>query len=82
MPGSFLLWLSWVVTLAAFLVNHVALLVSVLRARELSLTWRLLALIPVVTPVAGWRAKKTRRVVAWTLLAALYLVLRVLERFV
>ncbi len=40
---------------------------------------RLLALVPIVLPIAGWRAGKKRRVIVWTLLVVLYVTLRGLE---
>jgi hypothetical protein len=63
---------------ALFLLVHLALLARTVRAKKLPRAWRLLALIPPATPIAGWRAGARVLAVAWGVVAATYGVLRLL----
>ena len=76
MPASAVLWLSCVVALAAWLVAHLALLMAVMGDGSLSRPWRIASLVPVVLPVAAWRAGKLPGVVTWSVLLLLYVGLR------
>lgn len=76
MPASAVLWLSCVVTFAAWLVAHLALLVAVAGDAALSRGWRIASLVPPVLPVAAWRARRRPGAVAWTILLLIYLGLR------
>jgi hypothetical protein len=65
---------------AGLIVLHLALLLRALTARQLPGWLRALALVPVVTPVAGWRAGARGLCVAWGALGLLYCTLRVIAR--
>jgi hypothetical protein len=65
---------------AALFVLHAALLLRALTARQLSPWLRALALVPVVTPVAGWRAGARGLCVAWGTCGLLYAALRLFAR--
>jgi len=65
---------------AALVVLHAALLLRALTARQLPPWLRALALVPVVTPVAGWRAGARGLCVAWGTCGLLYAALRVIAR--
>ena len=65
---------------AALVVLHAALLLRALTARQLPAWLRALALVPVVTPVAGWRAGARGLCVAWGTCGLLYAALRVFAR--
>jgi hypothetical protein len=72
--------LAIIVAGAAVLVVHAALLLRVLTRKKLGPWWRALALVPVVTPVAGWRAGERRLCGLWAGCAVLYGVLRLVAR--
>jgi hypothetical protein len=57
-------------------VVHVALLLRVVAAKRLGPWWRALAIVPLVTPLAGWRAGERRLCGLWAGCAMLYGVLR------
>ena len=76
MPASAVLWLAYVLTFAAWLVAHLALLVAVAADATLSRGWRIASLVPAVLPVAAWRAKKRAGVVAWGAFLVVYVILR------
>lgn len=69
-------WAALVLVGASWLVLHLALLIRAARAAGVSIAWRLLAWLPPVTPIAGWRAGARVRAVLWVTSLALYLVLR------
>ena len=69
-----------IVTGAAMIVLHAALLLRVVAARQLSPWLRALALVPVVTPVAGWLAGSRGLCLAWGTCGLLYGALRVIAR--
>ena len=75
-PFGAVLLVSAVLVLAALLVVHVALVGRVLTSAKTSKRERLASLVPLLTPVIAWRVAR-RAVVAWGVLLALYLVLRV-----
>lgn len=64
-----------VLLFAAFLVAHVALLVTIVRS-EVRRHWKWLALVPPLTPVAGWLAKKRAATLTWVVLLVGYGALR------
>ena len=65
-----------IVLFAALLVSHAALLLAVFRSEE-STGLKALSLFPLATPVLAWRAKATKRVIAWAVLLVAYVVVRV-----
>ena len=67
-----------IVSGAALLVLHLALLLRAVRARQLPGWARALALVPVVTPVIGWQAGARGLCVAWGTCGLLYAALRVI----
>lgn len=66
-----------VLLFAAFLVAHVALLATIVRS-EVARHWKWLALIPPLTPVAGWLAKKRAATLTWIVLLVGYGALRLI----
>lgn len=74
--GAQLLVLA-VLVLAAWLITHVALLVRVLGVTAITTRQRWFALIPLVTPVLGWRFGKRGHVLLWGLWTTAYVALRV-----
>jgi hypothetical protein len=72
------LLIAWIVTGAAWLFVHVVALYLVLRADGLERGWKAASLVPLVTPIAAWKAKKQAAAVAWVVCGAVYLVLRAL----
>jgi hypothetical protein len=77
-PASLVTFVAAVVLGAVALVVHVAVWLAVMRAPELSRAWRLGALLPPITPIAAWRAGKRKAAVAWCVLVAAYVVVRVI----
>jgi hypothetical protein len=75
-PAAWML-LAWVLSGAAFLVLHLVALWRALRARELAVPWRLLALVPPATPVVAWMGRERTVAVLWGLALAIYVVLRI-----
>ena len=73
--------LGWLVTavvvFAALLFAHALLLRGVFKS-ELSPAWKWGSLIPVLTPVAAWKAKRHVRVMFWSALLFGYIVIRLL----
>lgn len=61
---------------AAWLWLHVLLLVRVLGTKSVGLPIKLAALLPIVTPFAGFRAGKLFLTGLWFVFAAAYLMLR------
>lgn len=71
-------WLIAAVTLfAALLFAHV-LLLRVIFKSKLSRAWKWGSLLPMVTPIAAWKAKGQRRVMLWSALLFAYIVIRLL----
>ncbi len=64
-----------VLLFATFLVTHAALFVMIVRS-EVARHWKWLALIPPLTPVAGWLAKKRAATLTWVVLLVGYGALR------
>lgn len=60
---------------AAFLVTHVALLWIVARS-DVAPRWKWLALVPVLTPVSAWIAKKRAAAITWGVLLVAYGIVR------
>jgi hypothetical protein len=60
---------------AAFLVTHVALLWIVARS-DAAPRWKWLALVPVMTPVSAWIAKKRGAAITWGVLLLAYAIVR------
>jgi hypothetical protein len=60
---------------AVWLVVHCALVFRTLRATQLSLPVRALSLLPLATPVIGWRAGAYVQCVLWAVFAVAYGVL-------
>lgn len=60
---------------AAFLVTHVALLWIVARS-DVAPRWKWLALVPVLTPVSAWIAKKRGAAITWGVLLGAYAIVR------
>ena len=77
MPASLVAFVAAVVLGAVALVAHVAVWLTVLRAPEVSRAWRVLALLPPITPIAAWRAGRRKAAVAWCVAVAAYVVARV-----
>lgn len=75
MTEALALLAAMVLLFAAFLVAHVALVFVVVRS-EVERRWKWLALVPLLTPVAGWIAKKRAATLTWAFLLASYGVLR------
>jgi hypothetical protein len=69
-----------IVSGAVLVVLHVALLLRALRARQLAGWMRAIALVPLATPVVGWRAGARKLCVAWGACGLLYGALRMLAR--
>ena len=69
-------FLALVATSTAWAVLHLSLGVSASRHRALPAVLRALALLPPVTPVAGFMAGARVRAVLWVLIGGAYLVLR------
>lgn len=61
---------------ALWLFVHARLLARCLRARELSPGLRLLALLPIATPILGWRAGSRLLCALWLACCLLYAWLR------
>ena len=76
MSGDLALLLAIVLVGAAVLVAHLAILLRALRS-SLPGKWKLLALIPVVTPVASWRGGARVGPILWGVLLVAYVVLRI-----
>ncbi|MEM9070209.1 MAG: hypothetical protein AAGE52_17010 [Myxococcota bacterium] len=72
-----LLWLIAAIVLgAAVLVAHVALLWGTVTS-NVDRHWKWLALVPLLTPVAGWRAELRKTVVVWGIVVTAYVVVRI-----
>ena len=71
-------WLlgAWIAVAAVWAVLHVMLLIRTARAPRLAVWMRVLAWLPPLTPVVGWRAGARGVAALWTLSGAGYLVLR------
>ncbi len=71
--------LGWLITAtavgAAVLVAHLALFVAVVRS-DLATGWKWASLVPLVTPVAAWKADKKFALMAWTVCVLAYIVIR------
>lgn len=67
-----------VITAAAWALVHLSLWLRVRRTPTLGWALRALAVLPPVTPFAGFRARVFVRSVLWCVFAATYLVLRTL----
>jgi hypothetical protein len=73
------LLLLLIAAFAAWLLVHLALLVRVARAQQLSRGLRAAALLPPVAPVVGWLAGARMLASIWALLGAAYLALRAIS---
>jgi hypothetical protein len=69
-----------IITGAVLLVLHAALLLRVIASRRLSPWLRVFALLPVVTPVAGWWIGARGLCLAWGACGVLYTALRLISR--
>lgn len=80
MTGRVWLLLAWIVVGAAVLFAHVVVLAQVwLHARKLSWRWKLAALVPLVAPVAAWIDGRRAAPLAWVVLVATYIALRLVD---
>ncbi|QQR91604.1 MAG: hypothetical protein IPJ88_07750 [Myxococcales bacterium] len=61
---------------AAWLATHFALVFMTVLGTKINLIWRLLALVPPLTPIAAWVKGSRVFPVLWFLLGLSYLVLR------
>ncbi len=77
-PPSLHALLAAVLLGAAALVVHLAVWRRVARASSTTRAWRLLALLPPLTPIAAWRAGLRGAALAWVVAVALYLAVRCL----
>ena len=77
--GEAWLLLSWTLIGAAWLVVHVVTVWLSLRAADLRLRLRLVALLPPAAPVVAWVAGRRVAPVLWGGLLLAYAVLRMLE---
>jgi hypothetical protein len=73
---DFVVFVGLVVSGAAWVWLHIALLVYVLRDRRLGLGWRCAALLPPATPLVGFHAGALTLTGLWCVFGAVYLVLR------
>ncbi len=73
-------WLlaAWVLVGAAFLVTHLAVLRTAIRARDLPVGVRLLALLPPLAPFIAWLAGRRSTPVLWVLFLLIYVGLRLM----
>lgn len=71
-------FVALVVTSSAWALLHLSLWVLALRHKSLPVAMRTLAVLPPVTPVAGFMAGARVRAVLWVLIGGAYLVLRTL----
>ncbi len=76
MGSAFWLLISAVLLFAAWILAHFALLARVLRS-ELTAGWKWGSLVPVVTPVAAWKAEHRVGVVIWGVFLVAYIVIRI-----
>lgn len=67
---------SWIALGALWLFVHALLLARCLRARELSRGLKLLALLPIATPIVAWRAGSRVLAGLWLSVGLLYAWLR------
>jgi hypothetical protein len=70
------LLLAWIVVGTAVLIVHALVVWRGVRAKQLSWTWRLLALVPPAAPVVAWRAGHRALPIVWGVLVIGYVVLR------
>ena len=75
MSSAIALLAAAILLFASWLVSHVALLYVVARS-DVSALWKWLALVPVITPVSGWVARKRGAVVVWAVFGIAYGVVR------
>ena len=76
MPGSLFAFAGAVLFGAVALVVHLAVLLTVWRAPELSRIWHYAALLPPVTPIAAWRSGRRFAAVAWAAAVSVYVAVR------
>ena len=76
-PTGAILLIFAVVTLAAGLVAHVALVVRIAGSPKATSRERWMSLFPVLNAIVGWRAGLRAHVIVWTCLVALYVALRI-----
>lgn len=75
MTQAIVLLATAILLFAAFLVTHVALLWVIARS-DVVPRWKWLALVPVLTPVSGWIAKKRGATITWGVLLVAYVIVR------
>ena len=76
-PTGAVLLIFAVLTLAAWLVAHVALLVRIAVSPVATSRGRWMSLVPFFAPFVGWRARLRAHVIVWACLVALYVGLRI-----
>lgn len=64
MGSAFWLLIAAIVLFAAFLLAHLALVARILRS-DLPVGWKWASLIPLVTPVAAWKAERRVGLIVW-----------------
>ena len=69
------LLIAAVLVFAVFLLSHLVLLKAVFES-NIARNWKLLSLIPFVTPVAAWKVARRKSVVIWGVLLAVYFIIR------
>lgn len=77
MTSALILYLTLVVVLAALLVTHAALVVRLLRERELGAGTKAVGAIPPVTPFIAWNIGARVGPVVWLVLAVGYVALAI-----
>ncbi len=81
-PGSLFAFAGAVLFGAVALVVHLAVLLSVWRAPELSRTWHYAALLPPVTPIAAWRSGRRFAAIAWAASVSAYVAVRIVGLYI
>lgn len=69
--------IAWVLVGAAFIVVHMVALWQAIRAQQVAVRWRALALLPPATPVVAWMSGARTVPVLWGVILVAYVVLRV-----
>ncbi|MCB9625499.1 MAG: hypothetical protein H6723_19445 [Sandaracinus sp.] len=75
MTKALVLLAAAILLFAAFLVAHVAAIWVTVRS-DVEPRWKWLSLVPVLTPVAAWKAKRRGATIAWGLFLVGYGVVR------
>lgn len=76
MTQAIVLFAAVVLVFAAWMLTHLAALWLTLRS-SIDSRWKWLSLVPVLTPIAAWKAERRGAAITWGVLGVAYATLRI-----